>query len=51
MDMLTDEMIDYCERSRVGKVFVIDKSFPLKELEEKCPHYEGENVRVPWQDG
>lgn len=50
MDGLTDDMTDYCERSRVGKVFMVDKPFPLKELEEGCPHCGEQKVRVPWQD-
>ena len=50
MDVLTDDMIDYCKRSRVGKIFMIDKPFPLKELKAKCPHCGEENVRVPWQE-
>ena len=50
MDVLTDDMMDYCERSHVGKVFIIDKPFPLKKLRETCPLCGGEKVRVPWQD-
>jgi hypothetical protein len=50
IDALTEDMIDYCERSRVGKVSMIDKPFPLKQLQEKCPHCGEEKVRVPWQD-
>jgi len=48
MDALADDIIDYCERSRVGKITVIDSPLPLTELEEKCPHCGGERVRVPW---
>ena len=50
MDALADDMMDYCERSRVGKVFMIDKQFPLREYEERCPSCGGERVRVPWPD-
>jgi hypothetical protein len=50
VDVLTDEVMDYCKRGRAGKVFMIDKPFPLKELEEKCPYCGEEKVRVPWQD-
>jgi Zn finger protein HypA/HybF involved in hydrogenase expression len=50
MDVLTDDVMNYCERSRVGKVSMIDKPFPLQELEEKCPHCGEEKVRVPWHD-
>jgi hypothetical protein len=49
IDVLTDDIMNYCERSRVGKVFMIDKPFPLQELEGKCPHCGEERVRVPWQ--
>jgi len=50
MDVLTDDMIDFCKRSRVGKVFMVDKPFPLKDLEERCPHCGEQKLRVPWQD-
>ena len=50
VDVLTDDVMDYCKRCRVGRVFMIDKPFPLKELEEKCPFCGEERVRVPWQD-
>jgi len=50
MDVLTDDMIDYCERCKVGKVFIIDKPFPVKELERKCQLCEAEMVRVPWRN-
>ena len=50
VDVLTDDLMDYCERSHVGKVFVIDKPFPLNELYEKCPNCGEDKVRVPWQD-
>jgi len=49
MDVLTDDMIDFCKRSRVGKVFMVDKPFSLEELEERCPHCGEQRVRVPWQ--
>jgi len=48
--VLTDDVMDYCKRGRAGKVLMIDKPFPLEELEEKCPYCGEENVRVPWQD-
>ena len=50
MDMLTDDLMDYCERCQVGKVFIIDKLFPMKELGEKCPLCNAQTVRVPWQE-
>ena len=50
IDALTDDMIDYCKRGRVGKIFMVEKPFPLKELKAKCPHCGEENVRVPWQE-
>lgn len=50
MDALTNDIADYCERNCVGKVTMIDKPLPLAELEEKCPHCGGKNVRVPWRD-
>jgi len=50
MDEVTNDMMDYCQRSRVGKVFVVDKPFPLRELEEKCPNCGEKKLRVPWPD-
>ena len=50
VDALTDDIMDYCERSHVGRVFVIDKPFPLNELQEKCHLCGKDKVRVPWQD-
>ena len=50
IDALTDDMIDYCNRGRVEKVFMVDKPFPLRELEERCPHCGKDKVRVPWPD-
>jgi hypothetical protein len=49
MNELMDDMVNYCERSRVGKVFVIDKTFPMYDEECRCC---GEaRMRVPWRDG
>jgi len=48
MNALTNDLKNYCERSRVGKVFVIDKPFPLRVLGKKCPHCGERVVRVPW---
>jgi len=50
MIALTDDMMNYCERSRVGRVFLIDKPFPLQALEKRCPHCGERRVRVPWQE-
>ena len=50
VDALTSDIMDYCERSHVGRVFVIDKPFPLNEPQEKCPLCGNDKVRVPWQD-
>ena len=47
---LIDDIMDYCERSQVGRVFVIDELFPLNELQEKCPFCGKDKVRTPWQD-
>ena len=47
---LMDDIMDYCERSHIGRVFVIDKPFPLDDLREKCPLCGKDRVRVPWQD-
>jgi hypothetical protein len=51
MNALTDDIMDYCKRSRVGKITMIGSPLPLTELKAKCPHCGGEAVRVPWQDG
>ena len=50
MIALTDDMMNYCERSRVGRVFLIDKPFPLQALEKRCPHCGERRVKVPWQE-
>ena len=47
--VLTDDMMNYCERSRVGRVFIVDKPFPLHDVDEKYPHCDEERVRVPWR--
>ena len=51
IDALTDDILDYCERSRVGTIIVINRPLSLAELSERCPHCGGEAVRVPWQGG
>jgi len=48
LDALADDILDYCERSGVGTIIVINRPLPLTELSEKCPHCGGEAVRVPW---
>jgi len=50
MDALAGDMIDYCERSQVGRISLIDEPFPTQDLHEKCPHCGQDMVRVPWQD-
>jgi len=50
MTALTDDMMDYCERSRVGRIFLIDKPFPLQALEERCSHCGERRVAAPWQE-
>jgi hypothetical protein len=51
LDSLADDILDYCERSRVGTIIAIDRPLPLAELSERCPHCGGMAVRVPWQGG
>ena len=50
MGTLTHDMMDYCERSRAGRIFIIDVPFSLQALEEKCLLCRERIVRVPWQD-
>ena len=51
LDSITEEIMDFCKEHNVDLIEIVDELLPMPNISHKrCPHCNGELVRVPWDD-